>query len=70
MRCDHPTLNAPKEVMDLLEIAATSEDYPEKHLANLAQTLVDMLGYDGMKSWFVQRAFAVREKIMAHSRHL
>ena len=33
-RCDHPTLNAPKEVMDLLEIAATSEDYPEKHLAN------------------------------------
>jgi hypothetical protein len=61
-RCDHPTLNAPVAVMNLLEIAATSEDYPEKHLANLAQTLVDRLGYDGMKSWFVQRAFAVREK--------
>ena len=61
-RCDHPTLNAPVAVMELLEIAATSEDYPEKHLANLAQTLVDMLGYDGMKSWFLQRAFAVREK--------
>lgn len=61
-RCNHPTLNAPVAVMDLLKIAATSEDYPEKHLANLAQTLVDMLGYDGMKSWFLQRAFAVREK--------
>ena len=30
IRCNHPTLNSPQQVMDLLGIAAISEDFPER----------------------------------------
>ena len=59
-RIGHPTLNSP--VSDFLGVATVSTDFENMHLFELMQNLYAQHGYDGMKSWFNDRGFELRER--------